>query len=140
MRLNNLHCCWNSARGTFLCWWESSLPPLSLSTHHTSVSATACLRVTTVSVLSASLRPVGGLKSDSVFCGTTGYDRSLRKIIPQLSKNVSGPFCYSSKLMSPFQPRTVMNCYIFLLVNTTLLITGKVPFFIFNFHDWFEFL
>ena len=67
-------------------------------------------------------------------------DRSLRKIIPQLSKNFSGPFCYSSKLMSPFQPRTVMNYYIFLLVNTTLLITGKVPFFIFNFHDWFEFL
>ena len=110
MRLNNLHCCWNSAGGTFLCWWESSLPLLSLSTHHMSVSATACLRVTTVSVLSASLRPVGGLKSDSVFCGTTGYDRSLRKIIPQLSKNVSGPLktCYSSKLMSPSQPGTVI--------------------------------
>ena len=51
-------------------------------THHTSVSAAGCLRVTTVSALSASVRPIGGLKSDSVFCGTTVYDRSLRKIIP----------------------------------------------------------
>ena len=135
MRLNNLHCCWNSVGDVSLLVGIVTASYITFNTSHIGLpnGLSACSNC-------LSPRPVGGLKSDSVFCGTTGYDRSLRKIIPQLSKNVSGPFSYSSKLMSPFQPRTVMNCYIFLLVNTTLLITGKVPFFIFNFHDWFEFL
>ena len=35
----------------FLCWWESPLPLLSLSTHHTSFFAEGCLVVATVSVV-----------------------------------------------------------------------------------------
>ena len=42
-------------------------------------------------------RPVGGLKSDSVFCGTTEYDRSLRNKVYYISL-----LLYISSFLSSF--------------------------------------